>query len=103
MKDLLRTLVDLPGPCGFEQPVIRYLYERLRDKADECYVDGLGDLIAVRKGAFPGPVLAVSAHADEVGFIVKKIALTPRSSSSKRSSDSSAVMMTAYCCPSRCS
>ena len=73
MKELLRTLVDLPGPCGFEQPVIRFLYERLKDTADECYVNGLGDLIAVRKGAFDGPVLVVSAHTDEVGFIVKKI------------------------------
>lgn len=73
MKELLRTLVDLPGPCGFEQPVIRYLYERLKDNVDECYVDGVGDLIAIKKGAFPGPTLAVSAHTDEVGFIVKKI------------------------------
>lgn len=73
MKDLLRTLVDLPGPCGFEQPVIRYLAERLAPIADECSVNGLGDLIVVKKGAFPGPVLAVSAHSDEVGFIVKKI------------------------------
>ena len=73
MKDLLRTLVDLPGPCGFEQPVIRYLAERLAPVADECSVNGLGDLIVVKKGAFPGPVLAVSAHTDEVGFIVKKV------------------------------
>ena len=73
MKDLLRTLIDLPGPCGFEQPVIRYLAERLGPIADECSVNGLGDLIVVRKGAYPGPMLAVSAHTDEVGFIVKKI------------------------------
>ena len=73
MKELLRTLVSLPGPCGFEQPVIRFLYDRLKDTADEISVNGLGDLIVVRKGAFPGPVLAVSAHTDEVGFIVKKI------------------------------
>ncbi len=73
MKELLRTLVDLPGPCGFEQPVIKYLYERLAPIADEIRVNGLGDLIVVKKGAFEGPTLAVSAHSDEVGMIVKKI------------------------------
>jgi len=73
MKELLRKLVDLPGPCGFEQPVIKYLYERLKAISDECRVDGLGDLIVVKKGGHPGPVLAVSAHTDEVGFIVKKV------------------------------
>ncbi len=73
MKELLKTLVDIPGPCGFEHEVIRFLYERLKDRADEIYVNGLGDLIVVKHGANKGPVLAVSAHTDEVGFIVKKI------------------------------
>ena len=73
MKELLRTLTDIPGPCGFEHDVIRYLYQRLKDQADEIEVNGLGDLIVTKHGAFDGPVLAVSAHSDEVGFIVKKI------------------------------
>ena len=71
--ELLRTLVELPGPCGFEQPVIRYLYDLLEPCADSCHVDGLGNLVVVRKGGYDGPVLAVSAHTDEVGFIVKKV------------------------------
>lgn len=73
MKELLRTLIDIPGPCGFEHEVIRFLYERLKDQADEIRVNGLGDLIVTKHGAFDGPMLAVSAHTDEVGFIVKKI------------------------------
>ncbi len=71
--DLLKKLVDLPGPCGFEHPVIQYLYDLLKDHADDVHIDGLGNLVVIRKGAFEGPVLAVSAHTDEVGFIVKKI------------------------------
>ena len=73
MQELLKKLVSIPGPCGFEHEVIRYLYDRLKDKADEIWVDGLGNLIAKKSGAHPGPVLMLSAHADEVGFIVKKI------------------------------
>ncbi len=73
MIDLLRQLTDIPGPCGYEHQVIRYLYDRLRDKCDEIRADGLGNLIAVKHGAHPGVDLAVSAHSDEVGFIIKKI------------------------------
>ncbi|MCR5795072.1 MAG: M42 family metallopeptidase [Solobacterium sp.] len=73
MKELLKELINIPGPCGFEHEVIRFLYERLKDKADEIRIDGLGSLIVTKHGQFEGPHLAVSAHTDEVGFIVKKI------------------------------
>ena len=73
MRNILRELVSIPGPCGFEHEIARYLYNRLKDKADEIWVDGLGNVIAKKTGAHPGPTLMLSAHADEVGFIVKKI------------------------------
>ena len=73
MRAILKDLVSIPGACGFEHEVARYLYNRLKDKADEIWVDGLGNVIARRDGAHPGPALMLSAHADEVGFIVKKI------------------------------
>ena len=73
MQELLKKLVSIPGPCGFEHEVIRYLRDRLAPVSDEIWVDGLGNLIAKKCGAHPGPTLMLSAHADEVGFIVKKI------------------------------
>ena len=73
MIELLRELTDIGGPCGYEHDVIRYLYDRLKGSADECRVNGLGDLIVTKNGAFEGPRLVASAHTDEVGFIVKKI------------------------------
>lgn len=73
MTELLKTLIDIPGPCGFEHDVIRFLYERLKACADEIHVDGLGNLIVTRCGQYEGPNLAVSAHTDEVGFIIRKI------------------------------
>ena len=73
MRSLLKDLVSISGPCGFEHEVARYLYNRLKGVADEIWVDGLGNVIAKKSGAHPGPTLMLSAHADEVGFIVKKI------------------------------
>jgi len=73
MRALLKDLVSIPGACGFEHEVARYLVNRLKNVADEIWVDGLGNVIAKKAGAHPGPTLMLSAHADEVGFIVKKI------------------------------
>lgn len=73
MKELLRELTALPGTCGFESDVAKYLYKRVKKTADEAYIDGLGNLIAMKQGGRPGPTLMLSAHIDEVGFMVKKI------------------------------
>ena len=53
--------------------MIRYLKERLVPIADECRVDGIGNLIVTKHGGCEGPTLVLSAHTDEVGFIVRKI------------------------------
>ncbi|MBQ9924719.1 MAG: M42 family metallopeptidase [Clostridia bacterium] len=73
MNKLIETLTSIPSACGHEYDVIRYLRDRLKDKASECHVDGLGNLIVRMDGGLPGPTLMISAHSDEVGFIVKKI------------------------------
>ncbi|MDQ0252935.1 endoglucanase [Evansella vedderi] len=73
MKETLQELTELFGPCGFEQDVVHYIVNRLEDQVDEWWVDGVGNLIMKKSGAQPGPRLIVSAHMDEVGFIVKKI------------------------------
>lgn len=73
METILQNLVAIPSVSGFEHRVIRYLAEYLQDKVDEMHVDGLGNLIVKRTGKEGGPVVMLSAHTDEVGFIVKKI------------------------------
>lgn len=73
MKELLRELVSLPGTCGFEEDVAQYLYRRVAPLADEAYVDGVGNLIVMKQGGLEGPTLMLSAHMDEVGFMVRKI------------------------------
>jgi len=73
MNQMLKELVALPCPCGFEQPLVRYFLERFAGKVDSAVVDGIGNLILTKKGALPGPILMLSGHSDEVGFMVRKI------------------------------
>ena len=70
----LRELVALTGPSGHEEDVARYVYTAVRELADEVTIDPLGNVIARRKGSQRGArSLAISAHMDEIGFIVRKI------------------------------
>jgi len=73
VRQLLKELISFTGPCGFEQDVARYFVNRLKDQVDDYWVDGIGNVIVKKQGAYPGPTLLISAHSDEVGFIVKKI------------------------------
>ncbi|WP_202077432.1 M42 family metallopeptidase [Caldalkalibacillus salinus] len=73
MKTLLQELTQLIGPPGFEEKVVKYIYQKVKPYADEVRVDGIGNVIATKKGRGEGPSLLISAHMDEVGFIVKKI------------------------------
>ncbi|MEB1807937.1 MAG: M42 family metallopeptidase [Bacillaceae bacterium] len=73
MYDLLKTMTSLHGPCGYEQPVTRWVKETVEELVDELHVDGLGNVTARKKGTAPGPKMIITAHMDEIGFIVKKI------------------------------
>lgn len=73
MESVLRELTSIVGPSGFEHEVVHYITERVRPWADECTVDGIGNIVVKKQGANAGPCLLVSTHMDEVGFIVKKI------------------------------
>ncbi|MDN7241597.1 M42 family metallopeptidase [Planococcus sp. N028] len=73
MKDLLKELTAIHGPCGFEDEVAIYIANRLKGKVDSIKIDNAGNLITIKKGHKPGPKIIVAAHMDEVGFIVKKI------------------------------
>lgn len=69
----LRRLVSLTGPSGQEEEPARYIHQQLQGLA-EVRVDPLGNIIATRKGTRTGArSLAISAHMDEVGFIVRQI------------------------------
>jgi tetrahedral aminopeptidase len=73
MIELLKTLTTLSGPCGYEHSVSYFLKEYLKNKVDEVTIDPIGNVIARKKGDKPGPTILLTAHMDEIGFIVKKI------------------------------
>ena len=74
LYELLKSLCELIGPSGFEQDVQRFIKNEIQDKADVLEIDALGNLIATVKGTDPEmSSILLAAHADEIGFIVKKI------------------------------
>lgn len=73
LLDRLRDLVNLTAPSGQEEDAVRHLVGALEPLADEVKVDALGNVIAIRKGNPAGRSLVISAHVDEIGFIVRRI------------------------------
>ena len=69
----LRDLVALHGAPGFEQNVVAYFRDCARARADSVEVDRYGNVTAVRRGKSEQRRLMISAHLDEIGFIVKGI------------------------------
>ncbi len=70
---LIDELVPIPGLAGHETPIARAMAARLGAVAGSVRVDSLGNVIA-RLGPDHAPSrVAVLAHMDTVGFLVKAI------------------------------
>lgn len=67
---LLKELTELNGASGIEDDVRNYLREKASGLADELKIDSIGNLIAFKKGTSSGHRIMLSAHMDEVGFMV---------------------------------
>ena len=77
MKERLRKrvteLTDIIGVSGYEWDVAKYIYHQLKDHVDSIEQMPNGTIVAIKKGAHPGPRVMVTAHMDEVGYEVKSI------------------------------
>jgi len=73
LAKLLEELSLVNGLPGNEQPVVRYLRDRFAPFADEVHVGVNGNIYAKKKGTKPGLTVAVSAHVDEIGCVVRDI------------------------------
>lgn len=72
--DLLKRLCTCCGISGDEGQVRSLIINEIRPFADELSVDNLGNILVLKKGRKrPGKKLLISAHMDEVGFIVTHI------------------------------
>ncbi|ELZ33672.1 M20/M25/M40 family metallo-hydrolase [Halorubrum tebenquichense] len=69
LDDLLAT----PSPSGFETAVQRVWTDYVREFADRVETDAYGNAVAVHEGDPDAPTVAVTGHADEIGFIVRDV------------------------------
>lgn len=70
--ELLKRTCEVAGAPGFENRVRKLVLSEIKDLVDECSVDNMGNIIAIKKGKSPKKVMA-AAHMDEIGFIVTNI------------------------------
>jgi len=73
LRATLRDLCALHGAPGFEQAPVAYFQKRASAIAEGVEIDRYGNVTAVRRGRHEHPRLMISAHLDEIGFIVKGI------------------------------
>ncbi len=71
-RKLLRELTEAFGPSGFETESANIVARELAH-AGQVSRDGLGSVVCRVKGSSERPRIMVSAHMDEVGFMVKSV------------------------------
>jgi endoglucanase len=70
-REFLESLLETPSPSGYETRGQRVWVDYVEAFADEIHVDEYGNAVAVHEGGEPS--VAFVGHADEIGFIVRKI------------------------------
>ncbi|MFB6281914.1 MAG: M20/M25/M40 family metallo-hydrolase [Haloferacaceae archaeon] len=70
-RDFLDRLLTTPSPSGFETRGQRVWLDHVAEFADETRTDEYGNAVAVHEGG--GPEVAFAGHADEIGYIVRRI------------------------------
>ncbi len=70
-REFLDRLLETPSPSGYETAGQGVWVDYVEAFADEVRVDEYGNAVAVHEGG--EPAVALAGHADEIGFIVRKI------------------------------
>jgi endoglucanase len=71
--ELLSRLSQAYGPSGYEDEVRTIIVDEIKKSMKKPWVDSLGNVYAEIPGTGKGPKTMVSAHMDEVGFIIKYV------------------------------
>jgi putative aminopeptidase FrvX len=70
----LQNMCHISALSGHEEDMIAYMKAEMSGYVSNLRVDRLGNVIATREGNQPGgPKVMISAHMDELGFMVRKI------------------------------
>jgi endoglucanase len=70
-RAFLDRLLETPSPSGFETRGQRIWLDYVLAFADEVWTDDYGNAVAIHDGG--DTELALAGHADEIGFIVRRI------------------------------
>ena len=72
-RAFLDDLLETPSPSGFETRGQAVWTDYASEFADEVRTDDYGNAVAVHEGAADAPSIALTGHADEIGFVVRDI------------------------------
>ena len=75
IKDIYKTLFDLPGIAGYEHEVRKFMRKEMEKyKNFTIETDRLGSIFAVKKSKDKhAPIVMIAGHMDEVGLMVSGI------------------------------
>lgn len=71
LPQLLKQITEVPSPPGYEEPMRKFMTEKMWPYADSIQYDGLGSVIA-RQGN-TGPRIMIDAHMDELGGMIRHV------------------------------
>lgn len=66
----IEELCNASGVSGDEKAVRDLIKEKIKDYADNIKIDSMGNMLALKKGKNSSKTVMLSAHMDEVGFII---------------------------------
>ncbi|EMA41601.1 zinc-binding metallopeptidase family protein [Halococcus hamelinensis] len=72
-RTFLDDLLETPTPSGFETRGQRVWLDYVTEFADEVSTDDYGNAVAVHEGDSDAPTVALTGHADEIGYVVRDI------------------------------
>jgi endoglucanase len=72
-RAFLEDLLETPSPSGFETRGQAIWTDYASEFADEVRTDDYGNAVAVHEGAADAPSIALTGHADEIGFVVRDV------------------------------
>lgn len=72
-EELLQSLLTTAAPSGYEEAIQSLFSKSIGKYVDVVAMDAIGNAIAIKKGPENAPKVMLSAHCDEVGFLVSNI------------------------------
>lgn len=73
MDQIFHRLLTTAGPSGYEGALQKVFKEQIAPYVDSIEADNMGNVMAVKKGPEGSPKVMLTAHCDEIGFLVSNI------------------------------